>query len=461
MKAPCAWVFSSFLCLAVTACDQQNRKQKEQIQQKAQQSRLEWHRQNLVGAYQTFGSRRAVWDTPAEEALELFAEIRCGSKPFTTEMVQTLKGLAAKAVDAGCNDPLVTYVHARYVLSDSGMDPSEFGRVLGEIAERLNLSEYNSLAKFFGCLRAAEASAVDIGPDHKAPDHVIRYRYATTTNLIGVIRDRTTPPEDVYQAVYEWLPTAKRSARQFPEDLRFIEPGLTQFGEHPLILLARAECAIASAWNARGSGYADTVTPEGWKLFSERLNAAKGLIEKAWKANNSDARIPTAMLDVAVGLSFERAEMEKWFDRAMKLNTNNYIASSAKLHYLKPQWHGSYEAMIAFGHECLSNNWGGAVPLMLVDAHAVVAAFLPKGQQADYWKDATVWQDVDSSYKRFFSLNPDAVGYRHNYAWYAYRAEQWNLFNEQITLFNGTNYSFFGGREEFERMVAKAKKLGR
>jgi len=47
------------------------------------------------------------------------------------------------------------------------------------------------------------------------------------------------------------------------------------------------------------------------------------------------------MLRLATGLSFSRPEMEQWFQRAMKLDTNNYAACSSKLHFLKPMWHGT------------------------------------------------------------------------------------------------------------------------
>jgi len=54
-------------------------------------------------------------------------------------------------------------------------------------------------------------------------------------------------------------------------------------------------------------------------------------------------------------------------------------------------------------------------------------------------------------------LNPDASGYYHNYAWYAYRAEQWDKLNELIPKLGEVNYSFFGGKEEYDKMVQLAK----
>jgi hypothetical protein len=423
---------------------------------KRQALRLRWHQETLVKAYQTIGRRRASWDAPAEQALGMFAESRSLTRPTTKEFRDQMKQLIGAAVDAGCDDPLIGYLYVRFVVSESSEDPVQIAQKMRSAAEALNGSEYNSLAKFYGCLRAAEASIVEIGADRRVPEPVQRMRYGATTNLLGVLRDRSTPADDVYQATHEWLPTAKRSARQFPEDLRFIEPELKKWGDEPLLLLARAECAIAAGWNARGGGYADSVTPEGWKVFGERLAEAKTLIEKAWKQDATEPRLCDAMLTVAVGLSFKRPEMEKWFERAMKLDTNNYTACLAKLHYLKPQWMGSPEEMLAFGRQCLSKPWGGEVPLTLVEAHRALVALLPEPQRLDYWKDDEVWRDMDKSFNRFFDLNEAAVGYRHDYAWYAFHAGRWQTFQQQLPLFRGTNYAYFGGKPEFDRMVKTA-----
>jgi len=57
--------------------------------------------------------------------------------------------------------------------------------------------------------------------------------------------------------------------------MKFIDPALKNLPETPVILLTRAECAISMAWNARGSGFIDTVTPQGAKLLN---NASAALV---------------------------------------------------------------------------------------------------------------------------------------------------------------------------------------
>lgn len=69
--------------------------------------------------------------------------------------------------------------------------------------------------------------------------------------------------------------------------------------------------------------------------------------------------------------------------------------------------------------------------------------------------------DIKRSFEKFFELNPKAISWRHNYARYAYWCEQWDVLQEQINLMGEEiNYSYFGGREEFDKMVKLAAEHG-
>jgi len=152
--------------------------------------------------------------------------------------------------------------------------------------------------------------------------------------------------------------------------------------------------------------------------------------------------------------------LSRGFNRAMENNTNDYEACQAKLNYIEPKWHGSTQAMLEFGRECATNQaWGGHIPLILLDVHKSIQRQYVDGlEKTNYWKQPAVWTDLKSAFDRFFELNPDAVGWHHDYAHYAYQCQQWDDFLQQISLFSaGTNYNYFGGKDEFDKMVQLAK----
>src|SRR5438270_142454 len=76
---------------------------------------LEWNQDTLVGEYERHGSKSAKWDAPARSALNAFAELRCATNNADTVRTRLVADCKA-AVTNGCNDPLIGYVHMRFVL---------------------------------------------------------------------------------------------------------------------------------------------------------------------------------------------------------------------------------------------------------------------------------------------------------------------------------------------------------
>ncbi len=171
------------------------------------------------------------------------------------------------------------------------------------------------------------------------------------------------------------------------------------------------------------------------------------------------------MLTVGLGLQYEFDQMDVWFQRAMKINPSSYDACRAELYYLEPKWGGSIPALLAFGRQCVeSTEWKGRVPLIMLDAHEAVVSYLPQGpMRTNYWKNPLVWRDIKDGFEKFFQLNPEAIGWRHNYALYANRCEAWSDLGKQIAIMEKAgpvNYDYFGGRVAYEAMKLNAKEKG-
>jgi hypothetical protein len=92
-----------------------------------------------------------------------------------------------------------------------------------------------------------------------------------------------------------------------------------------------------------------------------------------------------------------------------------------------------------------------------VDAHVNLSGYLEKPKRSEYWKQPEVWPDLKAAFEKFFRFNPDAVGYRHNYALYAWKCEAWKELNKQIPSLGEINYDYFGGKAEYQRMLREAK----
>lgn len=212
------------------------------------------------------------------------------------------------------------------------------------------------------------------------------------------------------------------------------------------------------AWNARGSGYADSVTEKGWDTFARHLAEAERVLERSWDLDPTLESTAVEMMRVELGQGKGRNRMELWFSRAMKLNPANYEAARAKVWYLQPKWHGADGDAISFGRECVrSTEWKGRVPLVLWDAHRMLANDAAAGLKDAHWKQRGVWEDVRSSFERFEELNPGDTSALHDYASCAYKCEQYDQFLELLGRIQPVNYTYFGSEQRLAEMVAFAK----
>ncbi len=433
-------------------------------QDHAKDSAHRWFTTNLVGAYERVGQHDPQWDGPAKTALNLMAAGRSGEAKLTTEWSRDVSSLAQSAVDHGCTDPLVRYVALRYRVGDMKRSDAETAKAFQDIAADMGRSGYSPYLNFYALMRAAESLKATL-PENNPPQTemalVHELRRQSLQNLLQALHDPTTPESEIYVMSSALMEMVRLNDREFPEYWSGLDATLRdQWPKSAQADLLRGWYYRTYAWQARGSGFADKVTPEGARLFDERLKLADQALQSGWKKDNTDTRIATEMIKVCTGLGKDRAEMELWFQRAMLTAPDNYDACQAKLHYLKPIWFGSSEEMLAFGHECVSNtNWSGRVPLVLTEAHGFLSAYgrNDSASRQAYWLQPEVWPDLRAAYEAFFRKEPDAVGWRPNYTLHAYKCQAWDDLNAQLQQLGPVNYNFFGGRAAFDRMVAEAK----
>lgn len=115
--------------------------------------------------------------------------------------------------------------------------------------------------------------------------------------------------------------------------------------------VVEAEGITSYAWVARGSGFANTVSETGWRLFRERLAQARGVLETAAKKT---ARCPAwyaAMQTVALGQGWDREEYDRLFKEAVSKKPTYYTYYFKKAYYLEPKWHGEPGDVERFAEE--------------------------------------------------------------------------------------------------------------
>ena len=112
-----------------------------------------------------------------------------------------------------------------------------------------------------------------------------------------------------------------------------------------------AESYIDYAWDARGSDTSDSVTDSGWKLFSERLEKAKSILDDAAALPAKCPETYFAMQYVALGQQWDREKVDDLFKRAVAFEPGYFYYYRSHAYYLMPQWNGEQGDATRFAQE--------------------------------------------------------------------------------------------------------------
>ena len=94
------------------------------------------------------------------------------------------------------------------------------------------------------------------------------------------------------------------------------------------------------AWHARGSGYAKTVTEEGWKLFEERLQAAQTVLLEARARPDRDPMWWRVGMTVALGAHLSKYGYDQLMAEATVAEPKFWGYDTARAYSLLPRWYG-------------------------------------------------------------------------------------------------------------------------
>ena len=163
------------------------------------------------------------------------------------------------------------------------------------------------------------------------------------SGLEKVRQQRKTNPAALYELEFAYDSLAAPGFTQSPsmvEHLAELEKYRSEFPQSPAPLLAQGKAYINYAWEARGSGFAYTVTEEGWELFRTRIAKARELLEQSLELGAKDGEIFAALLLAARGEGRSLEETRAVLEEGIKLDPAYMRMYTAMTEYLLPRWHG-------------------------------------------------------------------------------------------------------------------------
>jgi len=104
--------------------------------------------------------------------------------------------------------------------------------------------------------------------------------------------------------------------------------------------IAHADFLYDYAFHARGYGFANTVTREGWRLFGQRLTQAKNILDDVRHWEPQCPMWWKVYMAVAAGQGWSRSDYENLFTEAKAFEPQWWSYDVARAHYLLPRWYG-------------------------------------------------------------------------------------------------------------------------
>jgi hypothetical protein len=414
-------------------------------------------RLDFLNYYRTNGKKNPAWDQLAEDALIMAARDWGDDVTIATENQDQAAELLQRAITAGCTDPLVRYCHARFMTLIGQKLPNN-SRILSESAKAIQGTSLSSMRKLFMLVMSADDLINNARRGEKRAQAIaqIEQQIPSMMKLLAeAVQEKEQSKSsllfvtDLFSDVIQDVRGDRKTAIELIDQAYAAGPASLRAASKGMNL-------VSYAWDARGSGWANSVTEDGWRLMNERLIQAKTLLENAWENDPTESLVSEAMLRVALGLNFERAVMDRWWQRAMRADPHNTEACSKKMYFLEPKWHGSQEDMITFGRFLLKQErWQDRQPLQLISAHTISASY---GDEDTYYRDADVWQDMDQVFSGFLQRFPEQIHERTRYAYFAVKAQQWKIAHQQFTLLaDKPRWNVFSSPTHYRYVQQRAK----
>ncbi len=200
-----------------------------------------------------------------------------------------------------------------------------------------------------------------------------------------------------------------------------------RFPNTAFVALAEARYWIDYAWDARGSGYASSVSEEGWKLFHERLRKAERVLIETKPYSSTLPSWYEEMIVVQSALDRPEDERDKTFIEGATKYKTFYPIYFAMLNHLTPKWGGSWETVDNMVKWSIENT-------KAIDGNSMYARLYwttDQGMEAGanpFKTSHASWEKIKQGFEDLMARHPKSKWNLNNFARFACQAEDKETF---------------------------------
>lgn len=186
----------------------------------------------------------------------------------------------------------------------------------------------------------------------------------------------------------------------------------------PIVALAEARYWSDYAWNARGSGFASSVTREGWTLFHERLEKEERVLIATKPYAAEFPGWYDEMIIVQSALDRPAEDRDKTFLEGTQKFRTYYPIYFTMVNYISPKWGGSWETVDNMIKWSVENSKATDGNSMYARLYWFVDGELPEGVKL--FKDTlATWPKMKKGFEDLVTRHPKSKWNLNNFARFA------------------------------------------
>lgn len=180
--------------------------------------------------------------------------------------------------------------------------------------------------------------------------------------------------------------------------------------------VALAWLPLKLGWTVRGTGYANTVSPEAWKQFNKYLAEARDALNGLDADAKNDPGWFEAMLEVANAQGWPRDRFEALYQQAQRRHPDYLPIYFVAAGYYSPRWNGSVEDLQRFIDR--------ATEATRPKLGETLYARLVWSESRSFGDTPIDWQRTKAGFERMVKDYPDPWNIN-NYAQFACKNRDW------------------------------------
>jgi hypothetical protein len=286
---------------------------------------------------------------------------------------------------------------------------------------------------------------------HDLQSDLIAEKFETLDSIANHLRaEKARVPGGDWQlmAFYSALDAPQQTEQDSREHIAHLENWMSQRPDSITARVALATALIRWAWVARGNGMANTVTPEGAKLFLDRVRQAQVILDGSAKMQPMCPQWYLVMMEVGTAQSWDLARMHQVMEDGLKFEPGYYYLYMQYANYVLPKWFGHPGDASSFARTSADAVGGDSGDMLYFQ---IAKRLITRGD-GDFPVHEMDWPRLQRGYQALTSQYGQSHRLDNQLAFMAWKFQDATVARQQFALIGDNwNRGVWGDRNYFDR----------